>query len=389
MSLSTLPLSYCTNVHPGLSVDDVILGLKTHTFSARKKLGWKIGAGLWLAAPVIDEIQRDPAGIQRLRDTLAEGDLTCFTLNTFPYGNFHSARVKENVYLPDWTTAERRDYTVACAKVLTELMPVGVEGSLSTVPLGFKPFQHPAGFSAACIDQLLAVAEAFDQIHDETGQVVRLAIEPEPYCELETTAEAVEFFRHLYSIAEDRHQLEIAQRHLGICYDVCHQAVEYEDQSTSISQIASAGIRINKVHLTCAIHVDRPADNIEARTQLANFVEQRYLHQTFARSQTGAITHISDLTTEICSQPTGEFALAESWRVHFHVPVHQEEFGKLSTTRSDLKEAIAAVAKLEYAPHLEVETYTWGVLPEHSYETLADGIANELQATQDLLSAQK
>jgi len=386
MSLSVLPLSYCTNVHPGTTVEAVINGLQQHTVPAQREYGKKLAAGLWLAAPVATKLLADRRQLTALRSTLSESGLTCHTLNAFPFGDFHSERVKEQVYLPDWSQPERREFTWNCARILSELLPSGTEGSLSTVPLGFKGFSHPADFQAQCIDSLLKLAEDLDQLHDETGQVIRLAIEPEPCCVLETTAETLAFFSALFAEADTRNCGDIARRHLGVCYDICHQAVEFENLPDSIRALEAAEVRINKVHITCAIHLDQPARHRDALQQLARFVEPRYLHQTFARSSTGEIKSVPDLTRELCESPSGDFQTADSWRVHFHVPVHQEELGLLGTTRRELLPALTAIASLLYAPHLEVETYTWGVLPGEAPAPLAHGIARELTATSELLS---
>src|SRR5688572_27309437 len=110
MSLSALPLSYCTNVHPGRSLDEVLAGLERYTLGIRQRFGHPLAAGLWLAEPVIRELT-DTAAQDRLRGWLRHHELPCYTLNAFPYGDFHSDRVKEQVYLPDWTSPARRDYT--------------------------------------------------------------------------------------------------------------------------------------------------------------------------------------------------------------------------------------------------------------------------------------
>ncbi len=385
MSLSTLPLSYCTNVHPGRTLDEVIAGLSTYTGPVRRESGAPLAAGLWLAAPVIEEMKRDPDGTVRLREMLTSLDLDCYTLNAFPYGDFHGERVKEQVYLPDWRSAERLDYTVACAEVLAELLRDGTEGSISTVPLGFKSLAEHKGFEAACSERLLEVVRRLDDLHDDTGRVVRLAIEPEPLCVLETTPETIAFFHRLFERAADADLLGAAERHIGVCYDVCHQSVEFEDVKASIESLEGAGIRMNKVHVTCALRLERPGENTEGREALARFVEPRYLHQTFARGRDGGTLHQLDLSESLCSSPPDEFRMADEWRVHFHVPVNAESIGPLGTTRADLKRALAAVAALPYAPHLEVETYTWGVLPGEQQPRLVDGLSAELAATRELL----
>lgn len=389
MTFSLLPLSYCTNVHPGLSVGEVESGLSEFTVPTRDRFG-DLAAGLWLARPVATELLESTSAASSLDGfaaRLRESGLLCYTLNTFPYGNFHDARVKENVYIPDWTTNERYDYTLDCARILARLLPDDdTEGSLSTVPLGFKGFDHPADFTDRCAARLIELADALARLRDETGKTIRLAIEPEPLCVLETTPETLAFFTRLREIAADRNSLEAANEFLGVCYDVCHQSVEFEDVAESINALAQARIRINKVHITCAIRVERPAENEEARNALSKFVEPRYLHQTIARSSDGTIHRLTDLTEEAALNPQSEFAAADEWRVHFHVPVNAESLGPLGTTRPDLRRALATVRDLDYAPHLEVETYTWQVLPGEKPKSLVDGLTAELDATRELLS---
>jgi len=386
MSLSTLPLGYCTNVHPGRKLDEVIAGVRRYTAAVGERIEQPLAAGLWLAEPVVRELSVSADAIEQLKGVLDENALVCYTLNAFPFGDFHSERVKEQVYIPDWTTTARRDYTLNCGRLLAEIMPEGVEGSLSTVPLGFKELCGTGeAFIDECIVRLIETAKTLDDLHDETGRVVRLAIEPEPLCVIETTPEAIAFFKTLFERAADAGVGDAVRRHIGLCYDVCHQSVEFEDVTESIASLNRVGIRINKVHITCAVRLEQPGTNNAGREALRHFVEPRYLHQTFARVGEGKTLHQTDLDAALCDSPSPEFAAADEWRVHFHVPVDAEEIGPLRTTRPDLKLALDAIAGLEYAPHLEVETYTWGVLPGEKKPELADGIAAELLATHKLL----
>ncbi|MGE5193971.1 MAG: metabolite traffic protein EboE [Deltaproteobacteria bacterium] len=389
MSLSQLPLSYCTNVHPGRSLAEVEQGLDRYTAALRENYGAPLAAGLWLAAPVAGELLAEAAKLPAFREGLARRRLSCHTLNAFPYGDFHSPRVKENVYLPDWSDRRRLEYTLNCARILTILLAEGVEGSISTVPLAFKGFPHPPDHLDRCADLLLEAATVLDRIHAQTGRLVRLAIEPEPCCLLETTDEAIAFFGRLWGRAGDARQFEIARRHLGLCYDVCHQAVEFEDVPFSIRKLAAAGVRINKVHITCAIELESPRENEAGRRALADYAEERYLHQTFARTRTGAILRQIDLSGRLALDPPPDFRDAEAWRIHFHVPVNAERLGPLRTTRNELRQALETIAGLDYAPHLEVETYTWEVLPGGGAgpitRNLVDGLTAELRATRELL----
>jgi sugar phosphate isomerase/epimerase len=387
MSLSALPLSYCTNVHPGRSVAEVEAGLDRYTVPVMRAYGQPLAAGLWLARPVVSELLAEPGRVARFAGGLAARGLTCHTLNAFPYGDFHSERVKENVYRPDWTRPERLDYTAQCAAVLAGLLPDGAEGSISTLPLGFREFHNPPDFRDRCAAQLVECARRLAEIHRSTGKLIRLAIEPEPFCVVETTPEAIDWFRKLWREAERRATADVVRTHLGLCYDVCHQAVEFEDVAESIASLDREGVRINKVHASCALQLDDPRNNAEGRAALKRYVEPRYLHQTIAVTPAGAHARAVDLTHELVDAPGEDFLSAPSWRVHFHVPVDAERIGPLATTRPALREALAAVAALDYAPHLEVETYTWDVLPGAGPAGLVAGLAAELAATRDLLAA--
>lgn len=385
MSISSLPLSYCTNVHPGRSVAEVLEGLERYAVSVKQGFGRPLAAGLWLAKPVIEELFAAGDGPQRLADFLAQRGFSCHTLNAFPFGNFHSARVKEKVYLPDWTTEQRLQYTLRCAEILAALLPGNIEGSISTLPLGFKEFGYESEFIEAATGRLIECARGLDQLRARTGKLIRLAIEPEPLCVLETTEEAIAFFHKLWDRAQSAG--DAVRSHLGLCFDVCHQAVEFEEVAASIRSLDRAGVRINKVHISCALRLENPLENTEGRDALRRYVEPRYLHQVIARTATHQVLRATDLSESLIDDPDADFASAKEWRIHFHVPVDAERLGPLATTRTELKQAIGAVRELSYAPHLEVETYTWEVLPGAGPNDLIRGLARELAATDQLIRA--
>ncbi len=236
---------------------------------------------------------------------------------------------------------------------------------------------------------MIACAKTFARIHSETGKMIRLAIEPEPICIIETTNEAIEFFKLLWQKAEAAGELQAVKSHIGLCYDVCHQAVEFEDVAASIRLLAQENIRINKVHVSCAIHLDNPMANTAGRDALRRYIEPRYLHQTLAWVGNGTVAQVIDLNEALLNSPYPQFAASPAWRIHFHVPVDAERLGPLLTTRPALTEALTAIAALDYAPHLEVETYTWEVLPDSTKLDLVEGLTRELQSTAQLLAAIK
>lgn len=392
MTLSSLPLSYCTNVHPSRTVADVVDGISDHSAAAQRLLNFPMAAGLWLSAGVAQELTENPAQLELLGQTLWQHDLCCYTLNTFPYGDFHGDRVKEQVYLPDWTDQKRLGYTEQCATLLSQLLPEGGEGSLSTVPLGGRMNPHGNDFHAVCFSNLIRFAKFLSQLHETTGRRIRLGLEPEPLCEMSGTSQwTLPVMRRLYQQADALNCESVVREHIGLCFDVCHQAVEFEDVTKSIDQIVADGIRINKVHITNAAELRNPSSNAEGRNALRQFVEPRYLHQTFAKFSDGTVESRLDLSlADLERQPADKFLHAEAWRVHFHVPIFAETLGPLFTTRPDLAAALKRVAQLDYAPHLEVETYTWPVMPDSDPDEinmeLSTRIARELQSAAELLA---
>ena len=390
MTLSRLPLSYCTNVHPGRTVAEVIDGLTTYSAEVQRQLDFPMAAGLWLSASVVSELMENSDQMEQLAQVLWQHDLCCYTLNTFPYGDFHSERVKEQVYLPDWASFERINYTEQCAAILGQLLPEGGEGSLSTVPLGGRMNPRDADFHAVCFSHLIRLAKYLHHLFETTGRRIRLGLEPEPMCDMSGTAAwTLPVFERLFAQAEALDCEPLVREYIGVCFDVCHQAVEFEDVAESIEQFVQRGIRINKVHITNAVELLNPSENAAGRQALRQFVEPRYLHQTYARFADGRIEQRLDLTLkDIQRQPADEFMRAASWRVHFHVPIFAETLGALTTTREDLAAALRKVATLTYAPQLEVETYTWPVMPGETATDsppLADRIAEELRSAMELL----
>ena len=392
MAISGLPLSYCSNVHPGRTVADVNSGLSQFAAEARSLCGFPVAAGLWLGSSVAEELCSSEAALESLAQTLWQHDLSCFTLNTFPFGDFHGDRVKEQVYLPDWASHSRLRYTQQCAEILSKLLPPGAEGSLSTVPLGGLMNPQTGNFRALCNANLIQMARFLKSLHDSTGRLIRLGLEPEPFCELSgTRTHSLPVMRGLYEQADVLGCESLVREYIGLCFDVCHQAVEFEDAAQSIRDFVAAGVRINKVHITNALALERPAENQSGRDFLCSFAEPRYLHQTFARFSDGSVQSRVDLLQEdLRRDPADHFLQADEWRVHFHVPIFAEALGPLKTTRVELAAALRQVARLDYAPHLEVETYTWPVMPGESAtspESLGQRISRELESAAELLAA--
>jgi hypothetical protein len=353
------------------------------------------GLGLRLSNRAAEELTH-PGELEALRELLGRVGLYVFTINGFPYGQFHGAPVKEAVYLPDWLDDERVTYTERLAILLAELLPAeaGLEGSVSTVPGAFKPRVIGADARSNMADRMLRVLPTLHRIRERTGKIVSLALEPEPFCHLATIAETVDFFesalfsRSAVSRAASLMGLAAAEaeavirRHLGVCFDGCHMAVEFEPVSEALGALSSAGIRIAKLQISAGLEVSDEAPFGETARALAPFVEDVYLHQVTERTKAGLVRFV-DLPEALArGRQEGP------WRIHFHVPLFREQIGPFASTQPYLRDLCAALrAKPIDGAHLEVETYTWSVLPEeYRREEITTAIGRELSWVKGELS---
>ncbi len=371
-------LSYCHNVHPAETVDALVAVLAGP--AARVRAAWRpdqrMGAGLWLPLEVARAVATDDGAADRVRGALEAAGLFAFSVNAFPIGGFHAARVKETVYSPSWLDAARVDYTRLACRALARLLPEGARGSVSTVPVAWRPFaEHDDACFARAGEHLAEVVADLLLVEDATGHELALALEPEPRCALETTAELVGFLeRHVFAGA-GRTRLEARglpregaeaalRRHVGACVDACHLSVVFEPVDAALARLDAAGVRVVKAQLSAALDVERATTNAAGRRRLAAFDEPRYLHQTFGLTPAGEVVGAPDLrdALDAAGELTAPFAAAERLRTHFHVPLHWPGDADLGTTRGELEAGLGALVRA--TDHLEVETYTFDVLPQ-------------------------
>ena len=380
----TALLCYCANVHPGERLDDVWSALDAAA-AVRASLGLpRMGLGLWLSRSALTQLGSS-GGAPLLAGELEARKLEVTTMNGFPYGNFHAEVVKRAVYHPDWCTPERQAYSLQLAEILAALLPAGVdEATLSTLPIAHRDEVpgDPAAFIARACDALCRTAAALADLADRSGRRVRLCLEPEPGALLETTGDAIRWWTEWLPAGVERTGVPAAavEAHLGLCLDTCHQAVVFEDPDWSLAALAAAEVPVGKVQLSSALEVAAP-DSWEGRTALARFAEQRFLHQVRAVDGAGALVGVDDLYPDLAGLEA--LPADRPWRVHFHVPIHREVVGAVGTTRGFLQGALAQlVAAGRPLPQLEVETYTWSVLPDQERPdgpgALIAGIAAEL-----------
>ncbi|MEU6257909.1 metabolite traffic protein EboE [Streptomyces sp. NPDC047043] len=373
---STVHLAYCTNVHPAETLDGVLAQLRDHCEPVRRRLGRdRLGIGLWLAKDAAHALVTDPSALRGLRTELDRRGLEVVTLNGFPYEGFGAEEVKYRVYKPDWADPERLDHTTALARVLAGLLPDDVtDGTISTLPLAWRT-AHDEDRAEKARTALLTLAERLDALDELTGRSIRIGLEPEPGCVVETTGDAI---APLTAIAHHR---------IGICVDTCHLATSFEDPHTALDALTEARVPVVKSQLSAALHAEHP-HLPEVREALAAFDEPRFLHQTRTASAAG-LRGTDDLGEALAVDALPD---AAPWRAHFHVPLHAAPAAPLTSTLSVLQTALTRLVGGPHplTRHLEVETYTWQALPPdlrpRGRAQLADGIAAELTLARDLLT---
>lgn len=382
---TSLRLGYCTNVHPAETPDELVRMLRRHVAPVLRRAGTS-DVGLRIGAAAAFAFDRDPAAMDALAAVLAAHELRVFTLNGFPFGDFHARSVKESVYAPDWSTAERADYTMALARIAARLArPEDPFASISTVPLGFGK-RAPA--DDARLDRLVDVAVRLEELRHASGVRVVVALEPEPLCALETVDDAVQAFAALDRRAEARLGPSGPSRvraGVGVCFDVCHQAVMGENPAEAVQTLRRAGIPIYKAQLSNALRAEK-ADKAAAAALFA-FAERRFLHQTM-RLRSGAPPLLyPDLAEAGAAYADGDIRPDDELRCHFHVPIHADAYPPLATTRDDLALAARSLRQDPDLRHYEVETYTFDVLPPTARPaSLADHLVAELAFARTLLA---
>jgi sugar phosphate isomerase/epimerase len=382
-------LTYSTLVHPGDDWEQMWQSLITYVPKVKARIAGnrRFGVSLRLSANSAQTLAGSAAEREKLKKFLGDNNMYLYTVNAFPYGAFKGTVVKEQVYEPDWRSEQRTRYTINVADVLADVCTPDIAPSIQSAPLGFKPRVTSADVVASYTDHVLRVAAHLVALEARTGRTVQLALEPEPFCFLETTDETVDYFtRHLYSGAAAEKLARLAQmpiaeahgalrRHLGVVFDICHQAVEYEDIAASLQKLVDAGIPIFKLQEAAALHVPEVTQAVV--DTLKRYAKTIYLTQTMEKRD-GRINRFLNLDDAIAAfeKEPGP----REWRIHIHVPVFLDDLGPFRTTRFAIEDALRFHKAKPLSRQLEIETYTWDMLPENlKTGDIVDYICREIE----------
>ncbi len=389
-------LTYCTNIHPGEDWSQVFANLQQYIPSLKKKLSphQPFGVGLRLSDLASRELLQGNT-LEEFKSWLNEHDLYVFTLNGFSYGGFHLQVVKDKVYAPDWSKQERLDYTLRLTQILAELLPEEIEGSISTVPLSYKPWFEDNQLSQAKLTSsatihIAQVVAEMVRIRATTDKILHLNLEPEPDGLIENAEEVIKYFgKYLLPIGGTYLATELGLpqaaaealllEHVRICYDTCHFSVEYEDPISVFKKFQAVGIQIGKIQISAALKAEIPQDKSKRlllKERLEPFAESTYLHQVIARHPDGKLQHYRDLATALSFL---EESIASEWRTHFHVPLFINDYQILQSTQDDIAIVFEQLQNHEICNHLEIETYTWEVLPPEMKVDIAASIQREYE----------
>ena len=394
MQINKSYLTYCTNIHPGESWKEHFSAIRKHFPSIKKQisLNQPMGIGLRLSNTASLELLKDK-NIENFKKWLIKENGYVFTMNGFPYGDFHQTRVKDNVHSPDWTTNERVEYTQRLFQILSKLLPENIDGGISTSPLSYRHWhtvEETKEVKKKSVENILKIVGQLVDIKQKTLKVLHLDIEPEPDGVLETGDEFIDWFdSYLLPIgvryisekfAVEKELAEIMlKEHVRLCYDVCHFAIGYEKHTEIINKLKQRGIKVGKIQISAALKVALPEKNTNRKKiteAFSNFNESTYLHQVVARKKDKSLIRYRDLPEALEDIENKDVC---EWRSHFHVPIFLKEFGALCSTQSDIEEVFKIHNFKAVTNHLEVETYTWEVLPKELKLPIQESIIRELE----------
>lgn len=385
-------LTYCTNIHPANGWQAVRASLERYSPRLKKQLcpDSPFGIGLRLSGVESQELLEGNQ-LARFKAYLDAEGLMVFTMNGFPHGPFHKQAVKDQVHAPDWRSAERVRYTQRLIQSLAYLLPEGMEGGISTSPLSYKPWLNdgPTKDTWTLLTRhMVEVAATLVQVERETGKLIHIDIEPEPDGLLETSTELVSFFtdwllpvgglRLAQAVGVSQAEAEeLLLRYIRVCWDTCHVAVAFEEPAAVLKRYQAHGIQVGKIQISSALNVTLPQQSSERLAfaeALESFVESTYLHQVVQRDRDGSLTAFRDLDQAL---PYIQKPEAQQWRIHFHVPIFLERYGLFEATQPGILETFALLRDEPFTQHLEIETYTWDVLPDDLKRPLDQSILRE------------
>lgn len=380
-------LTYCTNIHAGGNWEETFDSLKQHLPQIKKAVCPDQPFGLGLRLGNMASLELDQGRLLDFKEWLNHEDCYIFTMNGFPYGNFHGEPVKDQVHVPDWTTPERLEYTRRLFQQLDSLAPEGLECGISTSPVSYKHwFDSKTKMQQALVKgakNMVRVAVELYQMEKASGRYMHLDVEPEPDGFLENTPEVLDFYSK-YLVPEaieaftefqmtKEQASELLKRYITVCYDVCHFALAFEAPNLTFEKLKEAKIKIGKIQVSAALKImydHEKADEIW--NTLAQFNEPVYLHQV-TELVNGKVKTYNDLPMILERK-----APFTELRSHFHVPIFLKDYGLLHSTQDQIEGVLAYLENHLVSHHIEVETYTWDVLPNDLKLPITESIAREL-----------
>lgn len=382
-------VTYCTNIHPGQDWDNTFKHIKKYVPEVKRQVApdTSFGLGLRLSNKASEQLNEKDR-LSQFKKWLDTEDIYVFTMNGFPYGNFHDERVKDRVHAPDWTTPERLSYTKRLFQQLAILLPEGISGGISTSPITYRHWHTSeedliSAFESGAKHFTEIISHLY-QIEEQTGKYLHLDIEPEPDGLLENSDEVIRFFEdYLIPIAtaqlkskhgwDQEESRKYILRYITLCYDICHFSLAYEEPIATFKKLEDHGIVIGKIQVSAALKIlsDQKQNNAIWET-LSRFDEPTYLHQVTEKIGDQVRTY-NDLPALLKNKP--DF---KELRAHFHVPIFLEQFEALYSTQDHILKVIEVLKEEHISDHLEIETYTWDVLPAALKKDLVASIVREI-----------
>jgi sugar phosphate isomerase/epimerase len=311
----------------------------------------KIGAPFALGLRLSNKASLQLLGkLPAFKSFLDKNDLYVVSVNAFPYGTFHNKKIKKKVYLPDWSSHRRVEFTKRAAVILAGLLGKNYTGTISTVGSHYGKKENPA-----CVSNIIKIGRYLKDLEGKTGKRIILSFEPEPDCYIDGLNSTIRFFNKIFKRDPG------LRRYIGVCLDLCHVFVEFEDPLDWLRKLSENKIEVMKIQISEALSSGNA-------NHLAKFADDEYLHQTRVLTKKGTLK-FNDLPEALRSRPEGK------WRVHCHLPLRLK--GRdVHSTGLITKQLFKKLSELGNK-HIELETYTYRLLP-FKKPVLSDYLSSEL-----------
>lgn len=337
-------LTYCSNIFKTNNLKKLSFNIKKYKEKFFKK--YNLNVNICLSNNLIKNINKK--NLNSFREFYS---IKITSINGFVYQNFHLKNIKENIYLPDWTSKNRFLFTKNILTYTDSIAKKKEKISISTLPISYIKwvnfFLNPFIFY-----------EATQNLKKLTMQIKKshLDIEPEPFCLIESYSDFLKFKKNWIKTLI----IKKNEKSLTLCYDICHFSVIFEKQKIISKLITIDNLKIGKIQISIAlktiIHYKHVFIKKLTKT-LTKLKKSDFLHQSIIKNYS-KIEKFSDIYFFL--KKIHLFKNKEL-RIHCHIPLYKKKFKYFDSTYKDTFNSLNLIKKHNLTKNIEIESYTYHI----------------------------